>query len=186
MRCSEFLHGYTDFRDETIDDPLIRRRFIAHVSLCGRCARYQEVIDLGVSLLRSADQIEISPRFHRRLARRLAAGVLHPEPVFAVPVRLWGSVVVAATIAVLVIEGVTRESRMPLPAPARPMPMVQAQVHTQFVILGDLTAPGVFSKPTWNTREDSSQRSLRPLVTLTSLPDPSWQPHTLTSQSQHR
>ncbi len=71
MRCSEFLHGYTDFRDETIDDPLVRRRFIAHVSLCGRCARYQEVIDLGVSLLRSADQIEISPRFHRRLARRL-------------------------------------------------------------------------------------------------------------------
>ena len=86
MRCSEFLRRYSDFRDETTDDPLVRRRFIAHISLCGRCARYQEVIDLGVSLLRSADQIEISPRFHRRLARRLAAAVLHPEPVFAVPV----------------------------------------------------------------------------------------------------
>ncbi len=90
MRCSEFLLGYSDFRDETIDDPLVRRRFIAHVSLCGRCARYQEVIDLGVSLLRSADQIEVSPRFHTRLARRLAAAVLHPEPVFAVPATLHG------------------------------------------------------------------------------------------------
>jgi len=86
MRCSEFLHRYSDFRDETIDDPLVQRRFIAHLSLCGRCARYQEVIDLGVSLLRSADQLEVSPRFHTRLARRLAASVVHPEPVFAVPV----------------------------------------------------------------------------------------------------
>ena len=84
MRCSEFLHRYSDFRDETIDDPLVRRLFIAHVSLCGRCARYQEVIDRGVSLLRAAHQIEVSPRFHTRLARRLAAAVLHPEPVFAV------------------------------------------------------------------------------------------------------
>ncbi len=115
MRCSEFLRRYSDFRDETIDDPLVRRRFIAHVSLCGRCARYQEVIDRGVSLLRSADQIEVSPRFYTRLARRLAAAVLHPEPVFAVPVR-----------------------------------------------------------------------TPRVLVTLTSLSDRSWQPHTLTSQSQHR
>ena len=87
MRCYEFLHGYSDFRDEMIDDPLVQRRFIAHVSLCGRCARYQEVIDLGVSLLRSADQIEVSPRFHTQLTHRLAATVLHPEPVFAVPVR---------------------------------------------------------------------------------------------------
>ncbi len=115
MRCSEFLLGYSDFRDETIDDPLVRRRFIAHVSLCGRCARYQEIIDLGVSLLRAADQIEFSPRFHTRLARRLAATVLHPQPVFAVPVR-----------------------------------------------------------------------TSRALVTLTSLPDPSWRRHALTSQSQHR
>ena len=82
MRCSEFLHRYSDFRDETIDDPLVRRRFIAHVSLCGRCARYQEVIDRGVSLLRAAHQIEVSPRFYARLA----AAVLHPEPIFAVPV----------------------------------------------------------------------------------------------------
>ncbi len=87
MRCSEFLVRYSDFREETIDDPLVRRRFIAHVSLCGRCDRYQEVIDLGDSLLRSADQIEVSPRFHTRLARGLAAAVLHPEPVFAVPVH---------------------------------------------------------------------------------------------------
>jgi hypothetical protein len=86
MRCSEFLRRYSDFRDETIEDPMVRRRFVAHVSLCGRCARYQEVIDLGVSLLRAAHQIDVSPRFHTRLARRLAA-VLRPEPVFAVPVR---------------------------------------------------------------------------------------------------
>jgi hypothetical protein len=186
MRCSEFLHGYSDFRDETIDDPLVRRLFIAHVSLCGRCARYQEVVDLGVSLLRSADQIEVSPRFHTRLARRLAAAVLHPEPVFAVPVRLLGSLVIAATIAVVVIEGVTRDSRKvePLPAPARPMPMVQSHARPPFVFAGDLTAPGVFSKSTWSTG-GYSQRTSRALVTLTSLADPSRR-HTLTSQSQPR
>lgn len=99
MRCSEFLHRYSDFRDETIDDPLVRRRFIAHVSLCSRCARYQEVIDRGVSLLRSADQIEVSPRFHTRLARRLAAAAPHPEPVFAVPVRPSRALVTLASLA---------------------------------------------------------------------------------------
>ena len=94
MRCSEFLRRYSDFRDETIDDPMVRRRFIAHVSLCGRCARYQEVIDLGVSLLRAADQIEVSPRFHTRLARRLArcsSFASHGEKRYAFkPVRSHG------------------------------------------------------------------------------------------------
>ncbi len=99
MRCSEFLLRYSDFRDETIDDPLVRRRFIAHVSLCGRCARYQEVIDLGVSLLRAADQLEVSPRFQTRLAHRLAAAVLHPEPVFAVPIRTSRALVTPTSLA---------------------------------------------------------------------------------------
>ncbi len=172
MRCSEFLRRYSDFRDETIDDPHGRWRFIVHISDCPRCARYHEVINRGVALLRSSDEIEPSASFRPSLARRLAAAILHPDPLFAVPVRLVGSLVVAASVAVIVVEGVMRDSRevAPLP-PERPIPMVQAHPRPPFVTFGDLEAPGAFVTPQWTT-DDYAQRASQAFVTLTSLVDP--------------
>ena len=173
MRCSEFLLQYSDFKDELIDDPDASRRFIAHMSVCHRCARYHEVINLGVSLLRSTDPIEPSAGFRHKLTRRLKAAILKPDPIFAVPVRLAGSLVVAAAVAVLVIEGVTRDGRDigPAPPPARPMPMVQAHPRPPFVTFGDLSTPGTFLTTGWGTTAGARQTS-KALVTLTSLADP--------------
>jgi len=135
MRCSEFLRRYSDFRDETIDDPHGRRRFIVHISVC---ARYDEVINRGVALLRASNEIEPSASFRPSLARQLAAAILHPDPLFAVPVRLVGSLVLAASVAVIVVEGVMRDTREVEPLqPERPIPMVQAHPRPPFVTFGD-------------------------------------------------
>ena len=172
MRCSEFLLRYSDFRDETIADQQVRWRFIVHLSDCPRCARYHEVITKGVDFLRSCDQIEPSPSFRPSLARRLAAAVLHPDPHFAVPVRLVGSLILAASVAVLVVEGVTQDTREVAPRQhERPMPMVQAHPRPPFVTFGDLEAPGAFVTPAWTT-DDYAQRASQAFVTLTSLVDP--------------
>jgi len=172
MRCSEFLLRYSDFRDEAIDDPRQRRRFISHLSRCSRCARYHEVIDRGVAVLRSTDPVEASPSFRRTLGKRLAAALLRPEPIFAFPVRFVGSLAVAAAVAVLVIEGVTQDSRTvePQPAPARPMPMVQAHPRPPFVTFGDLETPERFRTESWAGR--APPRASQGLVTLTSLTAP--------------
>ena len=172
MRCSEFLLRYSDFRDEAIDDPRLRRRFMSHLSRCSRCARYHEVIDRGVAVLRSTDPVEASPGFRRTLARRLAAAILRPEPIFAVPARFLGSLAVAAAVAVLVIEGVTRDGRTvePQPAPPRPMPMGQVHPRPPFVTFGDLEAPEAFRAQSWAA--GLRPRASQSLVTLTSLTGP--------------
>ncbi len=172
MRCSEFLRRYSDFRDETIDDPHSRWRFIVHISDCQRCAWYHEVINRGVMLLRSSDEIEPSASFRPSLAQRLAAAILHPDPQFAVPVRLVGSLVVAASVAVIVVEGAMRDTREVAPLqPEHPIPMVQAHPRPPFVTFGDLEAPGAFVTPQWTT-DDYAQRASQAFVTLTSLADP--------------
>ncbi len=172
MRCSEFLRRYSDFRDEAINDPHGRRRFILHMSGCPRCARYHEVISRGVALLRSSAEIEPSASFRPSLARRLAAAILHPDPLFAVPVRLVGSLVLAASVAIIVVEGVMRDTREVEPLqPERPVPMVQAHPRPPFVTFGDLEAPGAFVMPQWTT-DDYAQRASHTFVILTSLADP--------------
>lgn len=147
MRCSDFLHWYTDFRDGAVANPRLQRRLLVHVSRCRRCARYHEAIDRGVRLLRSSG-IEPSPRFRWNLRNRLAAALLSPDPVFAVPVRVAGSFVLAAAVTVLVIGGVTRDRAevMPVAPPARPMPMVRANAGPPFVTFADLKAPTAFRR----------------------------------------
>jgi hypothetical protein len=125
-----------------------------------------------VETLRNADPIEASPFFGRTLVHRLVAAILRLDPIFAVPVRFVGSVAVAAAVAVLVVEGVTKDSRTvePLPAPARPMPMVQAHPRPPFVTFGDLDARETFRTESWNAQ--GSQRASQGLVSLTSLAAP--------------
>lgn len=148
MSCSEFLTNYSDFRDQVMGRAIMRRRLLAHMSRCRRCARYHEVIERGVMQLRASQPVEPSRRFRTGLRRRLAASVIAAEPIFPVPVRLVGSLVLAAAVATLVIEGLTRNSREPEPlAPtARPMPMVRANPSPPFVTFADLNAPVYFGQ----------------------------------------
>jgi hypothetical protein len=124
-----------------------------------------------VALLRSFDEIEPSASFRPSLARRLTAAILHPDPLFAVPVRLVGSLILAASVAVLVVEGVMKDTREVEPLqPARPIPMVQARPRPPYVTFGDLEAPGAFVTPAWTT-DDYAQRASQALVRLTNLAD---------------
>ncbi len=173
MRCSEFLLRYSEFRDETMADPAGRRRFMTHLSRCRRCARYHHAIDRGVTLLRAAEPVEPSRRFRSKLARKLAAAILNPEPRFALPVRFVGSVAVGAAVAILVLNGVDRDAGTvePLPVPERPMPMVQAHQGPPFVTFGDLPSPGRLLELTRGNGDDRQPAS-RGLVTLTGLANP--------------
>ncbi len=166
MRCSEFLTNYSDFRDQALGRAGMRRRLFAHMSGCRRCARYHDVIERGVMQLRASEPVEPSRRFRMGLRRRLAASVVAAEPIFPVPVRLVGSLILAAAVATLVIEGLTRDGRVPEPlAPtARPMPMVRANPSPPFVTFADLKAPVSFGQPA--SFQVAREYRLYPYVTI--------------------
>ncbi len=148
MNCTGFLTNYSDFRDQVVGRADMRRRLVAHMSRCRRCARYHEVIDHGVMQMRASEPVEPSQRFRTGLRHQLAASVIAGEPIFPVPVRLVGSLILAAAVAMLVIEGLTPNGREPKPlAPTtRPMPMVRANPSPPFVTFADLNAPASFGQ----------------------------------------
>jgi hypothetical protein len=172
MRCSDFLIRYSDFRDETVADPTLRRRLVEHVSRCRRCARYDETIERGVRLLRAAKGVEASPGFRARLSRKLAAALRHSEPLYAVPVRVFGAVVVAAALAVLIVEGLTRDDRdlETVTPPGQPMPMVQMNPGPPFVTFGNLAGPVTLRPAPTYTSE--STRDSAPSFLFADAPGP--------------
>ena len=146
MRCSEFLTSYSDLRDRDANSSTLRQ-LVEHMSLCRRCARYHNVIESGVSRLRSAASVEPSAGFQSTLQRRISASITDVTPLFPVPVRFVGSLVVAAAVATSVIQGVTRSHRDSHTPPERPMPMVRANPSPPFVTFADLSAPVSFGRP---------------------------------------
>ena len=172
MRCSDFLIRYSDFRDEIVADPTLRRQLGEHVSRCRRCARYDEAIERGVSLLRAARGIEPSRGFRARLSRKLAAALRHSEPLYAVPMRVFGSVIVAAALAVLIVEGLTRSDRdvETVTPPGQPMPMVQLNPGPPFVTFGNLPGPATLRPvPTYASE---STRDSAPSFVFAVSPEP--------------
>lgn len=173
MRCSDFLIRYSDFRDEAVSDPALRRQLVEHVSRCRRCARYNETVERGVALLRAARGVEPSPGFRARLSRKLAAALWHSEPIFAVPVRVFGSVIVAAALAVLIVEGFTRDDRALdiAAAPEQPLPMVQMNPGPPFVTFGNLAGPATLHPvPAVSTGESTSDSA--PSFVFAEAPEP--------------
>ena len=166
MNCTEFLTNYSDFRDQVAGRAGTRRRLLAHMSRCRRCARYHEVIEHGVMQMRTSEPVEPSRRFRMGLHHRLAASVIAGEPIFPVPVRLAGSLILAAAVAMLVIEGLTLNGREPEPpaSTARPMPMVHANPSPPFVTFADLKAPVSFGRPL--SFQVAREYPLRPYVTI--------------------
>lgn len=68
--CSQFLDGYSDFRDETLD-PGISQRFELHLLECAGCARYHRVVCRGVEVFREIPPLAPAPDFLPRLQHRL-------------------------------------------------------------------------------------------------------------------
>lgn len=105
MDCKEFLERYSEYRDGRIFDADLRKRMSRHRRSCSRCARYDEVLSLGVRALRSLTELEPSGGFQQVLKRRLSPAALAPvgfpqaRPVAA-------ALLLAAAATLFFLEGV--------------------------------------------------------------------------------
>ena len=70
MQCSDFLAGFSDFYDAPDGSPE-RAAAVAHMAECDACARYNDVVERGVELLRSIPNTEFGESFRPRLEHRL-------------------------------------------------------------------------------------------------------------------
>lgn len=70
ITCSEFLDGYSDYRDGELDDGRCAQ-FLEHARHCARCADYDRVVCGGVRVLQQLPALEISEDFMPRLQHRL-------------------------------------------------------------------------------------------------------------------
>lgn len=68
--CSQFLDGYSDFRDDLLASD-VREAYAAHMAECPGCARYHRVVDRGVHLFRELPQLQASEDFLPRLQHRI-------------------------------------------------------------------------------------------------------------------
>jgi len=129
MRCTDFLRVYSDYRDGLLSDPGLAYAAERHLRECVRCARHDRAVSCGVSVLRAAPEIEPSRSFNRQLRWRLrAAAPLGPFPATG---RLAASVLVAAGLALVVLEGITVVSDTE--APREPLAQVVVNPGPPFV-----------------------------------------------------
>ena len=70
MQCSDFLAGFSDFYDAPDGSPE-RATAVAHMAECDACARYNDVVEQGLELLRSIPSTELGASFRPRLEHRL-------------------------------------------------------------------------------------------------------------------
>lgn len=70
MQCTDFIEGYTDFRDGLLDEARTEAH-VRHIESCSACARYDRVLRGGLELLHSLPEAESSDDFMSRLQHRL-------------------------------------------------------------------------------------------------------------------
>jgi hypothetical protein len=70
MTCQEFLARHAEYMDDLLTPPEVAR-CEAHAAACTSCARYDRVVRQGVSLLRSAPEVQPTDDFFPRLQHRL-------------------------------------------------------------------------------------------------------------------
>ena len=93
MDCSEFLSRFSEFYDAPHGAP-VNQEAEAHVAVCGKCARYQEVVSRSVALLHAMPRAELAESFRPRLQHRL----FHLDDGAAVAGSGRGSATPAATV----------------------------------------------------------------------------------------
>jgi hypothetical protein len=70
MDCSQFLDGYSEFRDGVLGEAE-RAEYQQHLGTCASCGRYDRVIQRGVTIFRDLPGVEPSSDFMPRLQHRL-------------------------------------------------------------------------------------------------------------------
>ncbi|HET7790414.1 MAG TPA: anti-sigma factor [Gemmatimonadales bacterium] len=129
MTCADFLDRYSDFRDGVITAPRELRRFERHLAACAECRDYDAAVRRGVMALQTAETIEPSPDFRRRLDLRLAEERSWDPSQPVRSGRLAATLFLAAAVALFLLEGIHRPAPVAAPAlppVAFPKPVVRA------------------------------------------------------------
>ncbi|MFQ6044737.1 MAG: hypothetical protein ACE5PT_00065 [Gemmatimonadales bacterium] len=165
MDCSLFLQRYSDFRDELIGDPAVRRSMVDHLGRCTRCTRYHVRISQGTAILRTAPELEPSPGFRDELASRLGQSLLPAadgaEPIVPGPAGLMAGLMLVAALALLLLDApavtpATQARARPVGSVAAPRP-VPPEPRPPFVSFATLEVPAF---PKTRRRSDATPISL--------------------------
>ena len=121
MECPEFLDRYTEFRDGLVTASRELRRFQRHLAFCERCREYDATVRRGVGALQTANEIEPSADFRRRLDARLRVerARMSGEPVMPIRLRLAAALLLAVA-ATLVLRETLRQPAQIAEAPQLP------------------------------------------------------------------
>jgi len=154
LDCSEFLEGYSAYRDGELDDHE-HARFDAHRAQCCSCERYDRLISRGVEQYRRCPTPELSEDFQLRLQHR----ILHLEDEMRARPRNGSGAqaavtfALAATIAAIAWIPVTRvqPSAVELPAIAAraPLPAAPAPATTRFETAPTTAGGGATAADLW-------------------------------------
>jgi len=160
VECSQFLEGYSSYRDGELDDET-RLRFEAHLSGCASCARYDRVITKGVHLYTQLPEITPSDDFLPRLQHRL----FHVEEEMRGPGRTGSgaqaalTLAIAATIAAVAWVPATRTSpsmlELPPVAARAPAPAYGPTMFQDFPVY----EPARVGLDSWNPARPESPAS---------------------------
>jgi hypothetical protein len=70
MTCQEFLDGFSSYLDGELESQEVLH-WEQHMEQCATCARYDDVMRRGLTLVRELPEIQPSPDFQLRLNRKL-------------------------------------------------------------------------------------------------------------------
>ena len=142
MHCSDFLEGYSDYRDGLITDAQLLRLMRRHVDACAVCAGYDERVREGVQAL---GEIEPSDGFRDRLRSRLAATANEPTELATLGAAgVAAALMLVTAVAFLAYEGTRRQGEAKAAAPRvaaseKSLPLVVVNQGVPFVTFTDLS-----------------------------------------------
>jgi len=147
MTCAEFLDRYTDFRDGLISERRELQRCEHHLAHCAACRRYDAAVRQGVLALQTAERIEPSPTFRRRLEARLERERRRSGEVPA-SARIAAALFLAAALALVAREGLRRPQTAVAPVlPPVPFPTPVVRAGVPVVSFQDPRASVFAAKP---------------------------------------
>jgi anti-sigma factor RsiW len=118
MDCPEFLHRYSEYRDDEAETHPDRGAFLAHLTTCSSCHRYHAVLSRGVALMKGAQEPEFRDDFRERLQHRLYLAEFEDRrrSRFRASGPLSLGLAAAAVLAVVAVGSALAEAFAPTPA----------------------------------------------------------------------
>ena len=130
MHCSRFKNHYSEFRDGLIRNEQFHREMKAHLESCASCARFDESLRKGVSLIYRSGEILVPPGFKNRIMKTVEESESSVQPITPAPAGLAAAGMVAAAVALFIFE------HQPEPVPVAQVSVPAEEIlHVQLVVL---------------------------------------------------